>query len=131
MKKKIISLILVLIILLTPITIFAEENQSEYTPNIILNYNQDEQKIQDNIPELGSKAVYIANPVTGKVIYEKNAHEKMFPASTTKILTALVTMENCEMTDTAIVSQTALDLVPEGYSNAKLQAGEEQCRFQP
>lgn len=71
------------------------------------------------------KAAYVAEPNTGKVIYEKNAHEALYPASTTKILTALVTMENCRMTDTAVVSQHALDLVPSGYSNAKLQAGEE------
>ncbi|MBR3511655.1 MAG: D-alanyl-D-alanine carboxypeptidase [Clostridia bacterium] len=117
MKKRILCLLLIMVILL-PINVYAEE------ANIELEYNRNEQEIIESIPVLGSKAVYIANPDTGKVFYEKNAHEKMYPASTTKILTALVTMENCEMTDVATVSQRALDLVPSGYSNANLQAGE-------
>ena len=105
-------------ILLIPINVHAEE------VDIVLEYAKDEQSEADNIPTLGSKAVFIANPDTGKVFYEMNAHEKMYPASTTKILTALVTLENCQMTDVATVSQRALDLVPPGYSNANLQAGE-------
>ena len=124
MKKKILLIILLAIMIITPIGVYADSN-TEYVPTVTLEYDQSAQSMPDNIPDVGSKAVYIANPVTGKVIYEKNAHEKMYPASTTKILTALVTMENCEMTDTAVVSQTALDLVPEGYSNANLQVGEE------
>ena len=117
MKKRLLCLLFIMVILL-PINVHAEE------ANIVLEYNRNEQEILESIPVLGSKAVYIANPDTGKVFYEKNAHEKMYPASTTKILTALVTMENCEMTDVATVSQRALDLVPSGYSNANLQAGE-------
>jgi len=117
MNKKILCLILI-IVLLIPINVHAEE------VDIVLEYDKDEQSEADNIPTLGSKAVFIANPDTGKVFYEMNAHEKMYPASTTKILTALVTLENCQMTDVATVSQRALDLVPPGYSNANLQAGE-------
>lgn len=109
-----------------PINIYAEtDTSSDYKSNIAFKYVQDEQKELDNIPTIGCKAAYVAEPTTGKVIYEKNAHEKMYPASTTKILTALVTLENCKITDTAVVSQYAIDLVPEGYSNADLQVGEE------
>lgn len=120
MKKKYFIIIILVLTILIPIGV-----RAEYTPSVTLEYVQNKQNIPDDIPEYGSKAIYIANPVTGKVIYEKNAHEKMYPASTTKILTALVVMENCKMSDTAIVSQNAIDMVPEGYSNAKLQAGEE------
>jgi D-alanyl-D-alanine carboxypeptidase (penicillin-binding protein 5/6) len=34
---------------------------------------------------------------TGTVLYEKNAHTKLYPASTTKILTALLALENSKM----------------------------------
>lgn len=126
MKKNLLISFLILLMILFPISVYAKDNtSSDSKANITLEYNQEDQKLLENIPEVGCKAVFVANPVTGKIIYEKNAHEKMYPASTTKILTALVAMEKCEMTDTAIVSQHALDLVPEGYSNAKLQAGEE------
>ncbi|MBR0351191.1 MAG: D-alanyl-D-alanine carboxypeptidase [Clostridia bacterium] len=118
MKKKIIISILTVILLLSPVCVFADNN-------VTLNYNKDEQKVFDNIPEIGCKAAYIAEPKTGKIIYEKNAHEKMYPASTTKILTALVVLEKCKPTDKAVVSKNAIDLVPDGYSIANLKAGEE------
>lgn len=62
---------------------------------------------------------------TGTVIYEKNAHEKKYPASTTKIMTAILALENCELTDIATASYEALFTVPIGYANANIQVGEE------
>lgn len=49
---------------------------------------------------------------TGKVIYEKNGYEKMYPASTTKIMTAILTLEHCELTDVATASYEAVFTVP-------------------
>ncbi len=49
---------------------------------------------------------------TGKIIYEKNAYEKMFPASTTKIMTAILALEHCELTDVATASYEAVFSVP-------------------
>ena len=147
MKKNVLISIIMTCILVSPIRVYADNNintnndnannviiynpsanydvSSENKSGIILKYNKDEQKILENTPKIGCKAAYIAEPTTGKVIYEKNAHEKMYPASTTKILTALVVLEKCQLTDKAIVSKNAINLVPSGYSNAKLQAGEE------
>jgi D-alanyl-D-alanine carboxypeptidase (penicillin-binding protein 5/6) len=48
----------------------------------------------------------------------------MYPASTTKIMTAILAIENCKLTEKATVSQNAVDLVPSGYTNAKLVPGE-------
>ena len=118
MKKKFLIIILSILMLLIPISAYAESE-------VAFKYNKDEQKVLDNIPKIGCKAAYIAEPTTGKVIYEKNAHEKMYPASTTKILTALLVMEKCKLTDKAIVSKKAIDLVPEGYSNPVIKVGEE------
>ncbi len=124
-KIRTLVLVLLILVLINPTICFATDSSNEYIPNIILNYNKEEQNVLNNIPNIGCKSVYIAEPNTGKIIFEKNAHEKMYPASTTKILTALLVLENCQMTDKAVVSQKALDLVPNGYSNAQLQAGEE------
>lgn len=49
---------------------------------------------------------------TGKVIYNKNAYEKMYPASTTKIMTAILTLENCKLIDTAVASYESIFTVP-------------------
>lgn len=41
---------------------------------------------------------------SGKILYEKNMDEKKYPASLTKVLTAIVVLENCNLNDVATVS---------------------------
>ena len=60
-----------------------------------------------------------------RVLFEKNAYKKMYPASTTKILTAIVVLENTNLSDMATVSQNALETIPNGYVTCNLQIGEE------
>lgn len=62
---------------------------------------------------------------TGKVIYEKNAYEKMNPASTTKIMTAILALENRELSHVCKVSYNAISTVPATYTIANLQLDEE------
>ena len=62
---------------------------------------------------------------TGKILNEKNINEKMYPASTTKLLTAILAVENCKLDDIATVSHNAISIVPDGYSTAYLKEGEE------
>lgn len=72
-----------------------------------------------------SPKVLVMEASTGKVIYEKDGYSKSYPASTTKIMTAILTLEHCKLTDTATVSHEAIFTVPVGYSHAYLQEGEE------
>lgn len=62
---------------------------------------------------------------TGKILYEKNINEKMYPASTTKLMTAILAVEKCKLTDIATVSSTAISNIPEGYTSAYLREGEQ------
>ena len=41
---------------------------------------------------------------SGKILYEKNMDEKRYPASLTKVLTAIVVLENCKLDEIATVS---------------------------
>ena len=61
---------------------------------------------------------------TGKIVYEKDAYSKAYPASTTKIMTAILALEKCNLTDTATVSHNAIYSIPVGYSHAYLVEGE-------
>lgn len=61
---------------------------------------------------------------TGKILYEKNSNDVRFPASTTKIMTAILTVENCELSDIATVSHDAIFSVPVSYSHASLREDE-------
>ncbi len=61
---------------------------------------------------------------TGRVLYEKNADEKIYPASTVKIMTVVLALENCNLEDKATAGQAALDSVPDGVTTMNLMPGE-------
>ena len=56
--------------------------------------------------ETVSGAVYLENLNTGAVVYEKNSDQRMFPASTTKIMTFIITAENVSDPDNTEVTVT-------------------------
>ncbi len=62
---------------------------------------------------------------TGKILYEKNSNDVRFPASTTKIMTAILTVENCNLDDVTTVSHNAVYSIPYDYTHASLKEGEE------
>lgn len=78
----------------------------------------------DDLP-LSAKAYFLMDNKTGKVLYAKNENEKMYPASTTKILTAILVIENCNLNDVVTASYDAIMNVPEGYEKADIQINEE------
>lgn len=47
-----------------------------------------------NTDKVWSEAVYMVNLDTDDVVFEKNADKRMYPASTTKIMTAIIVLEN-------------------------------------
>jgi len=75
-------------------------------------------------PDTSATSVYIAEADFGEVVFEKAAHEKIYPASTTKIVTALVAIENGNLDDDVTVSQSALDGLVEKGSAVRLKAGD-------
>ncbi len=76
-------------------------------------------------PDLVSEAAILMDTKTEKVLYSKNKNKKMYPASTTKIVTAILTLENCNLEDVVTVSYDTVMSIPEGYSSASLQIGEQ------
>ncbi len=74
---------------------------------------------------LQSKAAILVEVSTGRILYEKNSTEKMWPASTTKIMTAILVIEKCNLDDIVIVTETAIGNIPSGYVTCDLQVGEE------
>lgn len=81
-----------------------------------------------NVPKpnftLASEGAILIESTTGKILYGKNEHKKLYPASTTKILTAILAIENCKPTDKITASYEAVMSLPAGYSNAAIQVGE-------
>lgn len=54
-----------------------------------------------------AKSACVMNAVTGELVFEKNSRERMPMASTTKIMTALVALENSALNEVVTVSQNA------------------------
>ncbi len=61
--------------------------------------------LAEDTASISAKAAIIYEPVTGTVFYGKNENQSMLIASTTKILTALVVLENCSLTEVVTIPQ--------------------------
>ena len=99
------------------------------------NNNETTQNTEDQVSEtnnssttaaltIHSEAAILIDAKTGKVLYGKNEEEKKYPASTTKILTAIIALEKLNLTDKLTASYEAVMSIPAGYSNAAIQPGE-------
>ncbi len=74
--------------------------------NITLFIKEDSQAIP--APSVSAKGAILIEAESGEIIFAKNAQAKMPMASTTKIMTALVAIENCDITKTVSVSPKAV-----------------------
>ena len=66
----------------------------------------------------------IMDKTSGSVIYSKNGFEKVFPASTTKVLTAILVIENLDLDKPVVASENAIYSTPEGSSSMYIKIGE-------
>lgn len=76
-------------------------------------------------PDIISETAVLIDGVTGQVLYEKSAHRRMYPASTTKILTGLLAVELGNMGDTITFSHEAVYGIERGSSHASISEGEQ------
>jgi len=111
-KKILIFLMILLticsILWINPVKVSANTSTSAPAPNFTL----------------ASEGAVLIDSSTGKVLYGKNENKKLYPASTTKILTAIIAIENCKPSDKITASYDAVMSLPAGYSNAAIQPNE-------
>ena len=74
--------------------------------------------------ELTAEEAVLMDADTGAVLFEKNAEEKGYPASITKVLTALVVLEHTSPDEQVSFSHDAVYNVDRGSSNAQIEAGD-------
>lgn len=79
----------------------------------------------DDVPNIYAPSAVLMDFNTGKILFEKNMNEKMYPASLTKVLTAIIVLERCNLEEICTVSYDAVMGVDYGYVSANLQIGEE------
>lgn len=74
-------------------------------------------------PDIKGEAAFLIDPNSKIIIYEKNADARMYPASTTKIMTAYLALINLDLTDQCTASVSAVNIDRDG-SNMGLSQGE-------
>jgi len=77
---------------------------------------------QGELP-LTASAVVLMEQTTGRILYSRNADERRYPASTTKMLTALVVYQHLSL-DTIVVVGSEIRNVPAGFTRAGHSEGE-------
>ena len=88
---------------------------------IILIFLLFQQKSYSQI-EVDANYVILQDHLSGKILYEKNADDKIYPASMTKIMTAIVTFDLLKKGETSLdemitISEKAWRLSQSGYSS--------------
>lgn len=63
-------------------------------------------------PAIGARSAILMEMNTHTILYAKNIHERNYPASTTKILTCLLAMQNCTMDEIVTFSYDSVHDVP-------------------
>lgn len=80
------------------------QNVQNVQASVIFDKEETEDSFQE---ELFSKSAVLMDAESGRVLYGKNADEKLANASTTKIMTLILTLENASLDDVVTVSEYA------------------------
>lgn len=74
-------------------------------------------------PDIVAESAVVMDAGTGTVLYGKEASTKRYPASITKVMTALLAVENCNMSDIITYSNAAVNGIEAGSSTAGINVG--------
>lgn len=121
-----------MILSLTATTVWADEN-----PEITPSDNQSELYSvagdESQIPEILAESAIVVDMETGYTLVEKNIYDKLYPASITKIMTAILTLEHAALEEVVTFSYDAVFSIEAGSSAAYVNEGEqltvEECLY--
>lgn len=133
--NKIFILLLGLCLFLsTPMTVYAAPDYkalAEQRKNLPIESNSYEN--WPDGPAISAQSAIVMDVDSGTVLYAKNIHEMLYPASTTKIMTCLLAVENAAMNENVEFSYDAVFGVPRDGSNMGIDVGEilpmEDCLY--
>lgn len=105
MKKffKLISIIIIILISFE-VVCFADDDLEENVESVLVSSNSIDLTSE---PKTYSKHIICIERTTNSVLYEKDAYSKCAMASTTKILTGIIIIENCDLKEEVEISKKA------------------------
>lgn len=124
MRKCLISLILLLTMSTSNIIIFADDEIEEYNKKIDNNEINKTIETSANLndePKINSRSAVVIDRKSKNIIYGKNENVKRAMASTTKIMTAMVVIQNTNLNNIVEISKKAAGT---GGSRLGLKAGD-------
>lgn len=84
-------------------------------------------------PEIASEGAVLMDAATGTVLFSKNGDKQFYPASITKLMTALLVAENCGLDDKVTFSSTATTNLESGAVSINMTEGDvmtvRQCLY--
>ncbi len=112
----------------------AEQLQEAMEERKLLPIQSDSIKDWPQGPQIGAQGAILMDADSGAVLYAKNIHERLYPASTTKILTSLVALEHVSnLNELVEFSHDAVFSVGPGATSLGIDVGEkltfEQCLY--
>lgn len=75
-------------------------------------------------PQIASEGAVLLDAQTGTILYGKNAETRYYPASITKLMTALLVAERTNLSDTVVFSKTATTNMESGAVTLGLTEGD-------
>ena len=97
----------------------------EYRTNVPVNGTAGAvQDMELSMPAVSAEAAILFDATHNTVLFEKNADEKLYPASITKLMTALLVLEKADLNDTVVFSKTAVTNLESGAVTLNLQEGD-------
>ena len=76
-------------------------------------------------PVISAQSAILIDFNTGVILYAKNIHEPLYPASTTKLLTSVIATEQCSLDEIVTFSYDAVFDTPRDSSNIAMDVGYE------
>lgn len=118
-KKWLFGILCVCLFLAAPLTALAEpvDYEAEAEARKLLPVQTNEIAGWPKGPEIGAYSAILMDADTGTILYAKNIYESGYPASTTKLLTALIAVEQSAMNEIVVMSHEAVFSLPRGSSN--------------
>lgn len=122
----------ILAFILTTATVYGNENKL-VTPSETATGIYTVAEDGDQIPEMLAQSAIVVDMKTGYTLVEKNIYDKLYPASITKIMTSILTLEQVALDETVTFSHDAVYSIEAGSSAAYVDEGEqlsvEQCLY--
>lgn len=124
LKNKLFKITIIFILILNiscPIIYADDEEEEEYKQNEINELIVESAAKPTEEPKINARSAIIYDRTTKEIIWGKNETDKRPMASTTKIMTAIVVLENSNLSDVVTISKKAAGT---GGSRLKISTGD-------